>query len=137
MTTTKQILLGIVALAFGGVMIVYLDKIENGGTAEPQYSARVNELCRKENKVTCVSECVDGWRSECYYDSRKVTAEEAANASSCFAYRYLSQCGSCDNDFSLRQHQVLQKTSCEEFYTAIDMKNEVCDDCLAVSVQQS
>jgi hypothetical protein len=101
-------------------------------------SQAVIDTCKVEGELECHGNCMDGFGATCYYDPAQYQLdtsviqfyfdEETENA--CFAIHSSSVCGDCHNTFKLRENGVLEEVSCEEFFQAIEDKNQECNNCL-------
>lgn len=105
------------------------------------FSQNVIDLCNEDrnNWKNCKpdSSCMDGFNSNCYFDSSLYKKdslkagmdfhEETRKA--CFAIHSTSAC-QCGNKFELKENGEFREVSCEEFFQAIKDKNNTCNKCV-------
>ncbi|MBN2014057.1 MAG: hypothetical protein JW778_02655 [Candidatus Altiarchaeota archaeon] len=101
-------------------------------------SQDVIDLCEVEGKIVCHGDCVDGFGSDCFFDSTEYSRDELSTGISfpeetleaCFAVHSFSVCGSCHNFFELRENDGFVRVSCGEFFQTIKNKNTSCNGCI-------
>ena len=99
-------------------------------------SDSVKEICKTKSKLECHGDCLDGFGADCYFDSTEYDKESLQSGFSfpeetkkaCFAIHSNRVCGDCFNKFELRKNGVLEEVSCEEFFQAIENRNNECNN---------
>jgi hypothetical protein len=106
-----------------------------------KFSQSVTDLCGQEEDIykNCSpdNKCMDGFNSHCYFDSSLYNKnslktgmgfpEETKKA--CFAIHSTSAC-QCTNKFELKKNGELKEVNCEDFFQAIEDKNNSCNNCI-------
>ena len=103
-------------------------------------SKNVIEICKEKGKLVCHGGCVDGFGEDCYFDSTKYNKDELKTGFSfppetkeaCLGIHSSSVCGNCHNTFELKKSEQFQQVSCEEFFQAIEDKNQSCNNCIDI-----
>jgi hypothetical protein len=101
---------------------------------EEKIAALVQQHCAKWNAQACRKckpEVVDELR-ECYYDSRRHVSPKVVRED-CLAVHVGKRCQPCESIFALNFGGALTEVSCKEFFTSIEERNSICDNCVKLS----
>lgn len=119
---------------------VFSEEMQDSEAMRDIISKKVIEICKEKGKVDCRGSCVDGFGQDCYFDAIQYKKEDLqigislpeATKDACFALRSYSLCSQCYNKFEVRKDGELKEVPCEEFYSVIKEKNNLCNNCVRV-----
>jgi len=90
----------------------------------------VTARCQQGEAYQCHGACTDGWEVSCYYDTTQQAVKSGVSLfdqkDKCYAFYESSVCLPCRHIYSIEG----KKTTCEEFYNAINAMNQKCGGCL-------
>ena len=135
-----------VAFSIAMITIIILLILSVPSMIGPRYfnpenvSSKVIELCKEKGSIECHGDCVDGFGEDCYFDSMVYDKDSFKTGHTipeevkeiCFAIHSTSVCGQCLNRFEIRKDSKLTEVSCEEFFQAIEDKNQTCNGCVDI-----
>ncbi len=151
MHTFKEFRLGyIIAFSF---ISIFLTGIISGCKTTGETNGRL-QVCDIDSKSKCSGECIDGYETKYYFDSRNIqTARDEADRriaflkkqglgdlddfpeilnnekkNAAFAKYSPPECKGCKPKFILKG----KETTCEEFYQYIETLNQRCEGCIEI-----
>ena len=137
----KILIITITILLVVSFAVAYFFFVNQNQLPIPQnISQSVIEICKEKGKLECHGDCLDGFGADCYFDSTKYNKDELKTGFSfppetkdtCLGIHSSSVCGNCHNTFELKKDGQFQQVSCEEFFQAIEDKNQSCNNCIDI-----
>ena len=137
----KILIITITILLVVSFAVAYFFFVNQNQLPIPQnISQSVIGICKEKGKLECRGDCLDGFGADCYFDSTKYNKDELKTGFSfppetkdtCLGIHSSSVCGNCRNTFELKKDGQFQQVSCEEFFQAIEDKNQSCNNCIDI-----
>ena len=139
----KILIITITILLVASFAIAYFFFVNQNQLPIPKnVSLNVKEICKEKGKLECLGDCLDGFGADCYFDSTKYKKDQLKTGFSfpsetkeaCLCIHSFSRCGDCYNNFELKKDDQFKQVSCEEFFQAIENKNQFCNNCVTTII---